>query len=202
MRWVEVVAVFGVVPVALTLGFDRVPVIPSLLVGGGLCLIALLADSRFDRSRLWRGGALRQALPGILGRWLAGAVILLILVWWLAPEALFNFPRQAPQRWMLVMLLYPLLSAWPQELIFRAFFLHRYARLLGPAALVVSALAFAWAHVLFRNWPAVVLSFPAGLMFAWTYRRHRSLACSTLEHALWGDLVFTVGLGRFFYNGA
>lgn len=192
---------FAVAPPALTVAFDRVPVILTLVVAAGLCLAALLTDRAFERSDLWRASALRQALPGILGRWLAGAAILLVLVWWLAPEALFNFPRRAPQRWMLVMLLYPLLSAWPQEVIFRAFFLHRYKHLLGPALLLVSALAFAWAHVLFRNWLAVALTLPAGLLFASTYRKHRSLACSTLEHALWGDLVFTVGLGRSFYNG-
>lgn len=193
---------FVILPLALTVSLDRVPVFLPLVVAGGLCLTVLLRDPDFERLRLWRAAALHGALPAILGRWLAGAAILLLATWWLAPETLFGFPRRAFHTWVLVMLLYPLLSAWPQEVIFRAFFLHRYRRLFGAATLLISAVAFAWAHVLFRNWLAVALSFPAGLMFAWTYRKHRSLACSTVEHALWGNLIFTVGWGRYFYTGS
>ncbi len=202
LRWIELLAVFGALPLALMLSFEQVPIILPLLVAAAACLVVLIRDRDFNRQRLWRFSALREALPGILLRWTIGAALLSLLIGVLAPESLFNFPRRDPRTWLLVMLLYPLLSAWPQEVIFRAFFLHRYRHLLGAAVLVASALAFAWAHVLFRNWLAVVLTLPAGLLFASTYRRHRSLACSTLEHALWGDLVFTVGLGRYFYSGA
>ena len=202
LRWIEMTAVFGALPVVLMLSFEQVPIILPLLVAAAACLVILTRDRDFDQQRLWRFAALRQALPGIVFRWIIGAALLVLLLGVLTPQDLFNFPRRDPRTWLLVVLLYPLLSAWPQEVIFRAFFLHRYRRLLGAAVLVTSALAFAWAHVLFRNWLAVVLTLPAGLLFASTYRRHRSLACSTVEHALWGDLVFTIGLGRYFYSGA
>ena len=156
--------------------------------------IARNPGERFRQSRL-------KALPGILGRFLAGGTVLALATAWLMPDGLFALPRRDPRLWTVVMIGYPLVSVFPQEVIFRAFFHQRYRRLLGPAVLVVGALAFAWAHVLFRNELAVLLTLPAGFLFATTYRRHRSLACAVLEHALWGDLIFTLGLGRYFYSG-
>ncbi len=41
-----------------------------------------------------------------------------------------------------------------------------------------------------------------GWLFADTYRQSRSLWLVCLEHALYGDLIFTIGLGTFFYHGA
>jgi hypothetical protein len=40
-----------------------------------------------------------------------------------------------------------------------------------------------------------------GLLFALRYALTRSFWAVYLEHALWGALVFTVGLGRFFFTG-
>jgi len=41
-----------------------------------------------------------------------------------------------------------------------------------------------------------------GWLFGGTYRRSRSLGLVCLEHALYGDLIFTVGLGQYFFHGA
>ena len=40
-----------------------------------------------------------------------------------------------------------------------------------------------------------------GLLFALRYAVTRSFWAVYLEHTLWGALVFTVGLGRFFFTG-
>lgn len=102
------------------------------------------------------------------------------------------------------MVLYPLLSVLPQEFLFRAFFFHRYQPLFGEGAGIVlaSALAFGFVHIIFGNWLAVVLSFFGGLLFATTYRLNRSMPLVWLEHALFGNLIFTIGLGRYFSSGA
>jgi hypothetical protein len=39
-------------------------------------------------------------------------------------------------------------------------------------------------------------------MFAGDYARRRSLGLACLEHGLYGCLIFTIGLGRYFYTGA
>ncbi|MBD3801361.1 MAG: CPBP family intramembrane metalloprotease [Campylobacterales bacterium] len=96
----------------------------------------------------------------------------------------------------MVILLYPLFSVLAQEIVFRAFFIHRFGQRAEPRTLiVVNAL-------LFGNVVAVVFSFLGGLLFMSTYLKTRSVGASSIEHALYGDLVFTLGIGFFFYHGA
>jgi hypothetical protein len=56
-------------------------------------------------------------------------------------------------------------------------------------------------HLVFRNPIAPTLTFFGGILFAWRYQHTQSLALSSLEHALYGCLLFTVGLGQYFYGG-
>lgn len=102
------------------------------------------------------------------------------------------------------MLLYPVLSVYPQGIIYRAFLFARYQRLFGSQwlLLLASALAFAYVHIIFRNGLAIALAFAAGLLFAYRYQQTGSLFISCFEHALYGCAIFTVGLGRSFYYGA
>tara|TARA_Y100000588_G_C13721833_1_gene697629 strand:- start:57 stop:272 length:216 start_codon:yes stop_codon:yes gene_type:complete len=66
----------------------------------------------------------------------------------------------------------------------------------------MSALAFCIAHILFINWVAPVLGLAAGLIFALTYQKTKSLLLVSIEHGLYGDALFFVGLGWFFWGGA
>jgi len=121
----------------------------------------------------------------------------------IAPELLFSFVRTHPVFWALVMILYPVLSVYPQGIIYRSFLMHRYGSLLpsGLAVIIVSASAFAFMHLIFRNPLAVALTFVGGLLFAWRYKTTGSLFTSSLEHALYGCWLFTSGLGQYFYHG-
>ena len=67
---------------------------------------------------------------------------------------------------------------------------------------IASAIIFAYAHVLYINWVAPSLGIIAGLIFADTFRKHRSLALVTIEHGLYGNALFVIGLGWYFYSGA
>jgi membrane protease YdiL (CAAX protease family) len=67
--------------------------------------------------------------------------------------------------------------------------------------IVASAAAFAFLHIIFHNSLAMALTFVGGLLFAARYAQTRSLATSSVEHALYGCWLFTVGLGQFFYHG-
>ena len=121
----------------------------------------------------------------------------------LLPHLFLSLPREHPILWLAIMVLYPVLSVWPQEVIFRRFLFHRYARVFGETGVVLaSALAFGFAHVIFLNPIAVTLTTAGGAMFAWNYARERSLYLACMEHALYGCLIFTIGLGQFFYTGA
>jgi len=68
--------------------------------------------------------------------------------------------------------------------------------------IVVSAAVFAFMHVIFQNPFAVGLTFVGGLLFAWRFHATRSLLVATIEHSLYGVLMFSVGMARYFlYQG-
>lgn len=130
-------------------------------------------------------------------------IALALFTYIMIPQRLFSLPLERPQLWVMVMILYPLLSVIPQEIIFRSFFFRRYAVIFpNPKIMILaSAMAFGWVHIVLLNWVAVVFSFVGGLIFANTYSKTRSLAATCLEHALYGCTLFTLGLGYYFYHG-
>jgi membrane protease YdiL (CAAX protease family) len=132
------------------------------------------------------------------------SVLMVGLTVFFMPEKLFVLVHERPLLWAMVMVLYPLLSVVPQEIIFRHFFFWRYASVFrSPFAMILaSGLLFGFVHIIFQNWVAPSLCVIGGWMFAHTYHKTRSLPLVTLEHALYGCMVFTVGLGRYFYHGA
>ena len=146
----------------------------------------------------------RRELRRVLIRFAVLAPLITLAVWLWLPQEFLTMPRHRPLVWVAVMLLYPLLSVWPQEMLYRRLLFARYRPLLrSDAGLVAaSALAFGFAHILFLNWIAIAMTTVGGALFARDYARHRSLRLVCLEHALFGCLIFTVGLGRFFYTGA
>jgi hypothetical protein len=194
---------YGVVGVYVLLDSPGSP-IPFLLVLGGAAWLYLRRQPTFDRGDLWRISALRSALPSILALSAAVAVLMVVAVAIWDPDRLFRFPREAPLMWIVVAIFYPLLSVYPQELLFRAFLMHRYGPTFGNgvATAAASAAAFGYAHIIFGTAISVVLTVVAGWMFARRYQHTRSLLTTSVEHAIYGVLAFTVGLGDLFYHGA
>jgi hypothetical protein len=200
MLLLEFLAIFGVGPL-LVLAFKQRLVFVLLLWLGAL--VAWRA-TRHHRQPPLPADDFQRELRGLALRFAAITPILGVGTWLTMPEWFLSFPSQRPWLWLAVMLGYPLLSAWPQELLYRRFSLIRYRLLFGSGAgfVAASGLAFGYAHVIFLNPIAVGLSMAGGLLFAANYARHRSLTLVWLEHALYGCLIFTIGLGRFFFTGA
>lgn len=176
-----------------------------VLVGASiLCMAFLLKDPGFDRVNLWRRESFIQKFGSVACIFLPTALLLTLITKICLPDKLFAFPATRPVVWSLVMILYPLLLVWPQELIFRSYFFHRYHSIFAnPRQMIqMNAISFSLAHLFYNNWVALLLSFLGGYLFAWRYHRSRSLPLVSLEHALWGDFLFTVGLGWYFYSGA
>lgn len=167
------------------------------------CLLFLVTDPRFKRFRLWNINKLREHLPNVLKTFLLAAFVIVLASWWFTPQWLFLMPLEQTLVWAALLFLYPVLSAWPQEIIFRTYFFHRYKRVFKSKNLRawLSAFCFALAHLMFANWLAVVGSFIAGLVFAYTYIHSRSTLLVALEHSLWGCWLFTAGLGIHFDSG-
>jgi len=199
VRLLELVALFVAAPLAIRLGLVPLPKLLVLLLATGGCLFSLRRDRGFDRRCLLDTGALRRALGSILLRAAVGALLIAGLVG-ARRGMLFELPRTRPLLYALVLVLYPVVSALPQELLYRVFFFRRYSQLLGDRWTVAgSALAFALLHIIYADPLAPLLTLPAGLVLAVAYRRNRSLPAVALEHALYGIAVFSLGLGRTFF---
>jgi len=52
-----------------------------------------------------------------------------------------------------------------------------------------------------NNWIAPTFSTVGGMIFAYGFDRHRSLKWATIEHAVYGCFVFTIGIGWLFFTG-
>jgi len=164
----------------------------------------LLWDDTFHvRRELVQGFALRHILWIALVFALVGGAIVLATQHFY-PSRYLSMPRYAPNIWLMVMMLYPLFSVIPQELVYRTFFFHRYGPLFGSARwtmVLVNGALFGFAHIIFNNWIAVAGSAVIGCVIAYRYWMTRSFWAAWLEHTLYGCLIFTVGLGMFFYTG-
>lgn len=153
----------------------------------------------FSRGVSWRGVA------GIVGLFMLVAGAIALWVWATMPGRFLSFPLYNTRMWLLVMLFYPLLSVLPQELAFRSFFFHRYGQLFGDRLWLLAAVngaLFGFAHIIYGGAVSIVLSGALGVLLAWRYAQTRSLRAIWLEHALYGQMIFTVGLGRYFFTGA
>lgn len=202
--WVEFLLIFSGLPLLIMTLQNRALMI-GLLWLGAIGVWALLRR-RYTRTHAgeWNWQGFRDGIKNVLLRFLLLAPAIGVLTWLVLPEHFMSFPKERFHLWWKVMLLYPLLSVWPQELIFRSFLYYRYQPLWGAKRgyIAASAVAFGFAHVLLMNPVAVVMSGLGGYLFAKDYAHHRSLALACFEHALYGCWVFTLGLGIFFYTGA
>lgn len=165
----------------------------------GLALIVLTGDFRWRE--LLRG---RQSV-----RWgrtlLFGLLVGLIgygVMAWTRPGFVPNLTPERLRFLALLWCLYPLLSALPQELIFRALFFHRYASLLGSPrrAAVLNGAVFSLAHLMYWSPIVLAMTFAGGWLFADTYLR-RGFPAAWALHAIAGNMLFTVGMGAYFWSG-
>lgn len=199
----EFLLLYVALPLAYRFSPVRIPALPALWAVTGYALWQLLRAPVFDRSRLWNAPALAPHLAAILGIFAVAAFALWLGVHRFAPQLEWSFVRTNPTFWAVVMVAYPVLSVYPQGILYRAFFFERYAALFPGKwpMILASAAAFAFLHIIFRNGLAVSLTFAGGLLFAARYAQRGSLFASSFEHALYGCWLFTVGLGPYFYHG-
>ena len=201
--WVGFAILYLVTPLVVAGVARGASVLPVLwVVALGVCT-ALLVDPHFDRACLfsWRGT--RRHLPQILARAGLLAVVSAAALMILAPQQLFDLPRRNIRLWALVMCCYPLLSVVPQAVIYRVLFFHRFGVLFRSRYVLylVSGAAFSLAHLVFANVWAMVLTFVGGVLLARTYDQTRLMPLTCLEHALYGNVCFTIGLGRYLCHG-
>lgn len=200
-RRIEFLALYLAAPLAIALFLPPNKLFTALFVMMIAGLLLLWRTGGFHWRSLvrgWRQVPWRGVL-GIAVATLAGGVAILALV---RPDTLFALLRTRPGIVLLIWTFYPLLSALPQELVFRPLFFHRYAAILprGQGATWLNAAVFSFAHLMYWSWIVAVLTFAGGWVFAHAYRRHGFPAAWVL-HAVAGNVLFAVGMGYYFYSG-
>jgi hypothetical protein len=204
--WTEWFGLFVIIPGILALYQQRgqIPFFPILLGMFGLVWLIGRSDPAVELRLPPNRPPLGKSLKPLLGRILVVALFLFAFTAWRYPELWLRLPREKPRLWVMILILYPLLSVAPQEVLFRSYFMQRYIPLFGSTTgmLIINAIAFAWAHALFLNWIAPILSLFGGLLIAHTWQRTKDFRLVCIEHALYGQLVFTSGIGWFFYTGS
>lgn len=202
----EMAALFIVAPLAMreAVHAGHVPLFMALTPVLVVVVLFLLADRRFALVRELRRGFGARTLLSVLAVFAVGAAA---VSWWVLnthPGWFLEFPRHRPETFKRIVLAYPFLSVLAQEIVYRTFFFHRYGPLFagrrGPAVLFNGAL-FGFAHIVVGKPEAMAATCLTGWLFAWRYVTTRSLWAVWLEHTLWGWLVFTAGIGRFFFTG-
>lgn len=203
---IEMGAIFLLAPLLIRYAIYewRIPlpvVLQPLLLG---LILYLLWDPTFRLTRELNRSIDAREVLSIFGIFAVAGGAIAAVTWLRLPEVFLGLPTQRPGLWAMIMVLYPLLSVIPQELIYRTFFFHRYGPLFGDArrlAIVTNGLLFGFAHIIFGSYVSIALTAALGVLIAWRYEATRSFWSAWLEHALYGCLIFTVGLGRYFFTG-
>ena len=200
----ELATLFVILP-TLYMAYRPFLIHPFPVVWGfaAFCAWILKRDGRFSWRDLPGAPPGRERIKAVVRRFAFLAVPLMAYVLLFEPGRVLAFPRSSPVSWLLFVLLYPIVSVVPQGIIYRVFFFRRYRELFGSGwtMIAASAMVFSYAHIIYRNPIAIILTLLGGLFLAHTHARNDSPWLSNLEHALYGDFVFTIGLGCYICSG-
>lgn len=201
--WLEFAILFAGVPVAMAVFFGQYPLFPVLIGLTAVALVLLWLTPDFELKELLRGPVLGEWRI-IVGFTLATAAVCAAVALTLVPQRFLSMPLYNTGFWLMLMVVYPIASALPQELIFRPLFFRRYGRLFPNVgtAVAVNAVAFGLGHLFYMNWVTITMTAFGGAVMGWAYMRHRSFLLAWLLHSIGGQIIFTAGLGIYFYHGA
>lgn len=199
--WVEFAALYIGAPLAIALFLPPRMMFPALFAFT-LAGLVLLWLTKFEWRSLIRGwGQIRWSfvISFTLGVALLGWAIMMLT----QPENIRALTIPRVKFLALIWMLYPLLSALPQELIFRPLFFHRFGSLFPDrgTAVMVNAFVFSFAHLMYWSLIVAVLTLIGGWIFARAYLI-RGFPSAWILHGIAGNVLFTVGMGAYFWSGA
>ena len=125
-------------------------------------------------------------------------LVSVILMYIYNREDLFIVIKEDLSLWISITFFYSIFSVYPQEFIYRTFFFHRYQFLFKNKLtfVIINACLFSFAHIIFMNGFVLILTLVGGFAFAFTYTKSKSLLFVSVEHALYGSWIFTLGMGE------
>jgi membrane protease YdiL (CAAX protease family) len=196
-KLIEFFLIFIVTPVSFTIDF------PFWIKGiialtGFTYIIYVLLKIQKNKLKVAKGLNWSRFFRDTLVKLVAIAVITIAFVYFSDRENLFKVVLNKPLMWLFFLFVYSAFSVYPQELIYRTFYFQRYENLFQNKKLFifVNAIVFSLAHLFFKNTLVIVLTFLGGLLFAFTYKKTKSTLLVSIEHAIYGCWLFTVGMGE------
>lgn len=177
--------------------------VPFLLAFGLAAAVYLVRSPDYPSRLFFNVEAVKAHLPRILLIFVPAGFLLLAFVRLICPQYLFYCPKNHITVWLSILWSYPLLAVYPQEIIYRGFLFHRYRYLFGKSRYLMhaSAWVFSFGHIIYYHPFSLLFTLVGGYLFAYTYGKSRSLLAASIEHALYGCFLYTIGLGRYFYTG-
>lgn len=192
----EFLLLFVLFPVSLAIAY---PIWIKMLIGisGFIYVIYYLLKIENNRFKISPNIKWKQFWKETGIKFMMIVVITTFYVWVTDSKQLFIVMKTKPLLWIIILFVYSLLSVYPQELLYRTFFFQRYQSLVKNEKLFlfINAIIFSLGHLFFRNALVIVLTFLGGLLFAITYYKTKSTLLVSIEHAIYGCWLFTVGMG-------
>ncbi len=196
-KLVEFFLIFIIVPVSFVIEF---PIWIKMTIGlsGFLYIIFILLRVEKEKFRLSQGLDWKTFFKQTLLKLLIIAILTSLYVYFTNASDLFIVMRENPWLWIRILFFYSIFSVYPQELIYRTFYFKRYETLFKNKKqfLFINAIVFSLAHLFFKRTLVIVLTFLGGLLFAFTYKKTKSTVLVSIEHAIYGCWLFTVGMGE------
>ena len=202
--WAEFSVLYVLAPLLLWRFLPYVNLFASIAAVTVIGVYLLIRTKGFEARELVDVGRLKQTWPLIAALSLVTALIVFPLAYNVMGDRFMGLARSNPLFLGMIWMLYPWFSVLGQEILYRPLFFRRYGQLFPSemAAIIVNALVFALAHAFFERWLTFLLTLGGGLMFAWIYTRTRSFSAVFVLHWIAGGIIFTSGLGWYFYHGA
>jgi len=195
-KFIELVLIFIVIPISYT--FNYSPIL-KLIIGvlGFVYVTSILLKVEKNKFSINKNLNWKKFWRSTLIKLLVIAVVTSIFVWITDSKSLFIVVLNKPKLWILILLFYSLFSVYPQELIYRTFFFQRYKSLFKNEFVfnLINAALFSLAHIFFKSSLVLILTFIGGILFAITYKKTNSTLLVSIEHAIFGCWLFTVGMG-------
>ncbi len=195
----EFILIFYFLPISLYTNLFTIPNLAILLLLTFPALYFLISDNRFNNSQLFTIKCSYKILFSLMIRFLISIFLIVAFLFIFLPDLLVI---SSDNKWRILYtsVFYLFFSVIPQEILYRAFFFHRYETIFNGKHISVgiNVFTFSFAHIVCGNWLAIFLTIIGGYFFCKTYQKARSLIITIIEHFLYGMMVFLLGLEKFF----
>ncbi|MCG1036209.1 CPBP family intramembrane glutamic endopeptidase [Polaribacter sargassicola] len=196
-KYVELIVLFILIPVSFIFNYSS---ILKLIIGGlgFVYTLYILLKTENNIFKIRKNINWKSFWTTTLVKFLLIVITTIFFVWYTDANNLFYVVLNKPKLWILILLFYSIFSVYPQELIYRTFFFKRYKMLFSNEKMLIlmNAILFSMAHLLFKKALVLLLTFIGGILFTFTYKKTNSTLLVSIEHSIYGCWLFTVGMGN------